>query len=205
MKFKVVGLIAPVVLAGCGVGGLPGAQAVTDAPMVAAAMDAYRAGDYPALKASIAVFDAAHPKPAPGERPDPCSGAGYALRRAAVMRHQLEVLDDRKVFAMSEEARLSHFDVAFMDGAPNSPDDPQIDAGSLCGSGAEQTLHGLVDAAEHTAVLTAFAEHRRAWWDELHARFGDSMGLRMQRAGELLARNGVEGSRFVQSATGSIR
>jgi hypothetical protein len=205
MNFKVFRLIALGALAGCSIGGLPGAQAVTDAPMVAAAMDAYRAGDYPAFKAAVAAFDAVHAKPAPGERPDPCSGEGFARRRAAVMRHQLKVLGERKVFAMSEEARLSYFDTAFMDGAPNSADEPQIDANSLCGSGPEPTLLGLIDAAEHAAVLTAYLEHRRAWWDELQGRFEGSMGLRMQGAGEVLARNGLEGSRFVPSVSASVR
>ena len=201
MRFKLLAACAlSFALAGCGERGLGGAEATVDAPLVAAAMDAYRSGDYAAFKTALDSFDAAHPKPT-GERPDPCSPEGYAQRRAAQMRAQLDTLDERRVFYMSDEARLSYFDVAFMGGGTEDASGiANVDASSLCRDTPNALFLGLKDNAEHTAVLTAYFENRKAWWSELEGKFGANMLPRMQRAGELLKRNRLEASHLIQPA-----
>lgn len=202
MRFKLLAACAlSFALAGCGELGLGGAEATVDAPMVAAAMDAYRSGDYAAFKTALDAFEAAHPKPS-GERPDPCSPEGYAQRRAAQMRAQLDTLDQRRVFYMSDEARLSYFDVAFMGGGPigDASGIANVDASSLCRDTPDAVLLGLKDHAEFAAVLTAYTANRKAWWDELEGKFGANMLPRMQRAGELLKRNRLEASHLIQPA-----
>jgi hypothetical protein len=183
---------AALVLASCGAPALPEA---VDAPRVIAALEAYRNGDGAAVRATVADWDATHPAP-PLRRPNLCSQAGYAERRLARLRGQLKALDERRVFSMSEEARLAYMEEAFLNAKPYPKAIPNIGSSDLCRSSPDFEEHERLDKAERVAVDKTYIVLRQAWWDDLRARHGERVVARMKNAGDLLRRNKLPGWNF---------
>lgn len=189
-----LGLIGAAALGLASCGAPPGPAAV-DAPQVVAALQAYRDGDHTTVKRVIADWDAAHPAP-PARRPNLCSLEGYTERRQARLRGKLEVLDEHRVFAMSEEARLAYMDEAFLGAKPYPGTIPDIGSKDLCRSSPDFEGQERQDEAEKVAVDKAYLAVRQGWWDDLRARHGESVVARMRSAGELLKRNRMPGMHF---------
>lgn len=175
-------------LAGCA---QPSRPPVVEAPMAAAAHDAFRAGDRSGVQAAIAKLDAQLPA---GDDVDEapftaCTHEGYRLRRIARYVEELRQLDSSTLFATGEAGRFVYaYSVQWQAGGKRVRHESwplDID----CSRSEDYAVAFDLETQNMFAYNAANRARMEAWEAELKADLGESEFKRkMEQASGTLAR-----------------
>ena len=189
--------LAILILSGCG--GKP-VEPPHNLATAVAGFDAYKSGNQSALEAQIQALAAQLPADQTSGAFVACSDEGYALRRIARVKGELEVLDRSPAFSIDDEARFIYFQYLVAGGDPKvrrqemaGPTDFECERGEHHQENVER------DTQEAYAIRDAGRDRLRAWFTALRAGLGPEFEPHMQQAAKLLKSSGLtDGDRWEQ-------
>ena len=199
--------LAALILSGCGGGG-GGGKPAEQPHNVAAALagfDAFKSGDQAALETQIQALSAQLPADQTTGPFVACTDQGYALRRVARVKRELEVLDPSQSWLVSDEARFVYFQtlIAGVD-LKLTPERVGGPTDFECQSADHHDQNVAMDTAETHAIQAAGRDRLKVWFAALQDSLGPQLDPHMQDAAKLLKASGLtDGDRWQQPSSSS--
>ena len=140
---------------------LAGCEGAPEVDQTVAGLNAFRAGDRPALEKARAEL--AKIKPPATDFPNPCSPDDYSQRRAKAFNGLLSRLDAPWPDSETEDNRFLRFETVIQSGEPGA-ESPNV---STCLQSAERNILVMADTAERFAVVKAEHDILVSWGPSL--------------------------------------
>lgn len=162
-----------------------------DLASVTAGFDAFKAGDRAGLERQIQALGQGLPDDRTSGVFVACSEEGYALRRQARAKQELEVLDQPPAISLSDGARYVYFQflIAGGDAKAGRFGDVGGPTDFECERDPTYDQSHQMDDAEHFAIRDAGRDRLRAWFTALRTSLGDQFDAQMQDAARQLHNN----------------
>jgi hypothetical protein len=179
--------IACVLLAGCGKPLPP----PVNLAVVTAGFDAFKAGDQAALERGIQSLAAGLPADLTSGVFVGCTPEGYALRRIARAKQQLEYLDQPTVLSMGDEVKFIYFQQLISGGGGKVGETGEVGGPTdfECERDPAYPESHQLDDQERYAIRDAGRDRMRTWFAALRQSLGDQFDPSMQNAAKQLNAN----------------
>ena len=196
--------LAALILSGCGGGGGKPAEQPHNVTAAIAGFDAFKSGDQAALETQIQALSAQLPADQTTGPFVACTDQGYALRRVARVKRELEVLDLSQAWSVGDDARFVYFQTLI--GGADLKLTPERVGGPTdfdCQNADHHDQNVAMDTAETHAIQAAGRDRLKVWFAAVQASLGPQLDPHMQDAAKLLKASGLTDSDRWQAPSSS--